>query len=65
MQNNIYLFIYYKQIHLQYFLTTYGVVAVVTVFTTFFSIFSDMGLSTAVIQNKDLGKDDVNLPAKP
>lgn len=38
----------------------YGVVAVVTVFTTFFSIFSDMGLSTAVIQNKDLGKDDVN-----
>lgn len=38
----------------------YGVVAVVTVFTTFFSIFSDMGLSTAVIQNKELTEEDVN-----
>ena len=38
----------------------YGVVAVVTVFTTFFAIFSDMGLGTAVIQRKDLTKDDIN-----
>lgn len=38
----------------------YGVVAVVTVFTTFFSIFSDMGLSAAVIQSKDLEEADVN-----
>lgn len=38
----------------------YGVVAVITVFTTFFSIFADMGLSTAVIQNKDLTEEDVN-----
>lgn len=38
----------------------YGVVAVVTVFTTFFAIFSDMGLGTAVIQRKDLTEDDIN-----
>lgn len=38
----------------------YGVVAVVTVFTTFFAIFSDMGLGTAVIQRKDLTKDDID-----
>lgn len=38
----------------------YGVVAVVTVFTTFFAIFSDMGLGTAVIQRKDLTKEDID-----
>lgn len=38
----------------------YGIVAVVTVFTTFFAIFSDMGLGTAIIQKKDLTKEDVN-----
>lgn len=38
----------------------YGVVAVVTVFTTFFVVFSDMGLGTAIIQRKDLTKDDIN-----
>ena len=38
----------------------YGIVAVVTVFTTFFSIFSDMGLGSAVIQNKELTKEDTN-----
>ena len=38
----------------------YGIVAVVTVFTTFFSIFSDMGLGTAIIQRKDLTKEDIN-----
>lgn len=38
----------------------YGVVAIVTVFTTFFAIFSDMGLGTAVIQRKDLTKQDID-----
>ena len=38
----------------------YGIVAVITVFTTFFALFSDMGLSTAVIQNKMLTNDEVN-----
>lgn len=38
----------------------YGIVAVITVFTTFFSTFSDMGFGTAVIQNKDLSDNDVN-----
>lgn len=38
----------------------YGVVAIVTVFTTFFAIFSDMGLGTAVVQRKDLSRDDID-----
>ena len=38
----------------------YGVVAVVTVFTTFFASLSDIGLSTAIIQKKELDNDDVN-----
>lgn len=38
----------------------YGVVAVVTVFTTFFSIFADMGLGTAIIQRKELTKSDID-----
>lgn len=38
----------------------YGVVAVVTVFTTFFAIFSDMGLGTAVVQRKDLTRQDID-----
>lgn len=38
----------------------YGIVAVVTVFTTFFAIFSDMGLGTAIIQRKDLTKEDID-----
>ncbi len=38
----------------------YGIVAVITVFTTFFALFSDMGLSTAIIQNKTLTNDEVN-----
>lgn len=36
----------------------YGVVAVVTVFTNFFSLFCDMGIGTAVIQNKQLSIKD-------
>lgn len=38
----------------------YGVVAVVTVFTTFFALFSDMGLGTAIIQRKDLTEEDID-----
>lgn len=36
----------------------FGIVAVITVFTTFFSIFSDMGISTGIIQYKNLQKKD-------
>lgn len=36
----------------------YGVVAVVTVFITFFSLFSDLGFGMAYIQNEALDKDD-------
>lgn len=38
----------------------YGVVAVTTVFTNFFSIFANMGLGTGVIQNKSLTKQETN-----
>lgn len=38
----------------------YGIVAVVIVFTTFFTTFSDMGLSTAIVQRKDLTKSDID-----
>lgn len=38
----------------------YGVVAVVTVFSTFFKLFADMGFSAGVIQNKELTKNDIN-----
>lgn len=38
----------------------YGVVAVVTVFSTFFSLLADNGFGTAIVQNKDLSKEDVN-----
>lgn len=38
----------------------YGVVAVTTVFTNFFSIFADMGIGAAVIQNKELSENDTN-----
>jgi teichuronic acid exporter len=38
----------------------YGIVAVVNVFTTFFTIISDLGIGAAVIQVKDLTKDDVD-----
>lgn len=36
----------------------YGIVAVTTVFTNFFSIFADMGISAGIIQNKKLTQDD-------
>lgn len=38
----------------------YGTVAIVTVFTSFFSILADLGISTAIIQYKDLTHDDYN-----
>jgi Membrane protein involved in the export of O-antigen and teichoic acid len=37
----------------------FGIVAVVTVFTTFFTLLSDMGFGTAVIQNKELSHNDI------
>lgn len=38
----------------------YGIVAVVTVFTTFFTTLSDIGVSTAIVQIKSLTKDDID-----
>ncbi|MDD3337951.1 MAG: lipopolysaccharide biosynthesis protein [Lachnospiraceae bacterium] len=38
----------------------YGIVAVATVFTTFFALFADMGIGTGVIQDKTLSDDEVN-----
>ena len=38
----------------------FGVVSVVTVFTAFFAVLSDMGLGTAVIQDKTLTDEDTN-----
>ena len=37
----------------------FGIVAITVVFTTFFSLLSDMGLGAGIIQNKDLSEDDV------
>ena len=38
----------------------YGIVAMITVFVSFFNMLSDMGLGTGVIQNKELDMDDIN-----
>ena len=38
----------------------YGIVAIITVFSTFFTTFSDMGFGTAIIQKKDLSSEDIN-----
>lgn len=38
----------------------YGIVAIVTVFSTFFATLSDMGVGVAIIQNKDLEKEDID-----
>lgn len=38
----------------------YGIVAVITVFSTLFTTFSDMGFGPAIIQNKDLSDEDIN-----
>lgn len=38
----------------------FGIVAILSVFTTFFVFLADMGLGTGIIQNKDLLKKDIN-----
>lgn len=38
----------------------YGIVAVISVFTVLFQQFADMGFGTAVIQNRDLTKKDID-----
>lgn len=38
----------------------YGIVAVVTVFTTFFTLIADMGIGPAIIQNKNLNDEDIS-----
>ena len=38
--------------------SAFGVIAIATVFIVFFSIFSDMGLSSAIIQKRNLTKED-------
>lgn len=38
----------------------YGIVAVVTVFSTFFSTLADMGFGVAIVQNKKLTSNDIN-----
>lgn len=38
----------------------YGTVSVITVFTSFFSILSDLGLGTAIIQNKELTQNEID-----
>lgn len=38
----------------------YGLVAIITVFSTFFATMSDMGLGTAVIQDKTLNSKDID-----
>ncbi|MDD4514747.1 lipopolysaccharide biosynthesis protein [Massilibacteroides sp.] len=37
----------------------FGIVAIATVIITFFSIFSDLGISPAIVQNKSLTEDDL------
>jgi PST family polysaccharide transporter len=37
----------------------YGIVAVTVVFTTFFSLLSDLGLGAGIIQNKELDQEDI------
>lgn len=38
----------------------YGILAIITVFVTFFQLFSDMGFSSGVIQNKELTGEDIS-----
>lgn len=37
----------------------YGIVAIITVFATFFGVISDMGISAAIVQNKRLDDNDI------
>ncbi|ETI90276.1 MAG: Polysaccharide biosynthesis protein [Clostridium butyricum DORA_1] len=38
----------------------YGIVAVITVFISFFTMIADMGIGPAIIQNKELSNRDVS-----
>jgi len=38
----------------------FGIIAIVQVFILFFQLFTDMGFSAAIIQNKTLGDDEIN-----
>jgi PST family polysaccharide transporter len=38
----------------------YGIIAVILIFTTFFNMLGDMGIGPAIIQYKDLKKDDIS-----
>lgn len=38
----------------------YGIMTIINVFIVFFQLFSDMGLGTGVIQNKNLSNDDIS-----
>ena len=38
----------------------FGIVAIASVIITFFSIFTDMGVSAAIIQNKSLTKEELS-----
>ncbi|HFI0501325.1 TPA: lipopolysaccharide biosynthesis protein [Streptococcus suis] len=38
----------------------YGIVAIITVFSTFFTTFSDMGFGAAIVQKKNLTEDEIN-----
>lgn len=38
----------------------YGIVAVITVFISFFTILADMGIGPAIIQHKELEQDEIN-----
>ncbi len=38
----------------------YGVVAVISVFTSFFTVLANMGMGPAIIQNKELSESDLN-----
>lgn len=38
----------------------YGIVAVITVFTGFFTLIADMGIGAAIIQNKELDSDEIS-----
>lgn len=40
-------------------LSDFGIVAIATVFIVFFSIFSDLGIGAAVLQNRDIDESDL------
>lgn len=40
--------------------TDFGIVAIITVFTTFFRLFSDIGFSVGIVQNKTLSNNEIN-----